>query len=51
MDLLHRWPILVLGLASAACIVILLWVLFNLRRESRGSKDTTPLGSPRDPRR
>ncbi len=52
MDLVHRWPILVLGLASAACIVMLLWVLFNFRRESRSAKDSSPqLGSSRTPRR
>lgn len=52
MDLLHRWPILVLAVASAACIVILLWILFNFLREARTRKGATPtLGAPRTPRR
>jgi hypothetical protein len=52
MHLFHRWPILVLGAASAACIVILLWLFINFRRESRSPKDTcSPLGPLRDPRR
>ncbi|HTV83223.1 MAG TPA: hypothetical protein VME18_11275 [Acidobacteriaceae bacterium] len=52
MELLHRWPILILAFASAAGIVILLWILFNFLRESRSSKDTSPkLGTPRNPRR
>jgi hypothetical protein len=52
MDLLHRWPILVLALATAACIVILLWILINFIRESRAAKGgSPPLGSRRDPHR
>jgi len=51
MDLLHRWPILVLAIATGACIVILFWILFNFFRESRASKDTTKLGASRTPRR
>jgi hypothetical protein len=52
MDLLHRWPILVLALASAASIVILLWILVNFLRESHPPKDeTTKLGASRNPRR
>jgi len=46
MDLLHRWPILVLAIATVACIVILLWILFNFLRESHTTKDTAArLGS------
>lgn len=50
MDLLHRWPILLLAIATGACIVILFWILFNFFRESRASKDTTPRGGSRGSR-
>ncbi len=51
MDLLHRWPILILALATGACIVILLWILFNFLRESRAPKDNSGSLGSRTPRR
>lgn len=52
MDILHSWPILVLALATGACILILLWILVNFLREAHPPKDTSePLGGPRTPRR
>ncbi|MGA7885465.1 MAG: hypothetical protein WCA44_06970 [Acidobacteriaceae bacterium] len=51
MDLLHPWPILVLAIATGACIVILLWILFNFLREARKSKDNSASpGSTRNSR-
>ena len=50
MDLLHRWPILILALATGACIVILFWILFNFFRESHATKDTTTRSGSRSSR-
>lgn len=50
MDLVHRWPIFILAAASAACIMLLLWILFNFLRESHRTKDGSPGKGARSPR-